>query len=138
MRLAVSVQKACPLNLVRELQETDVLGIVPDIEDFDYQDQLLAFNDLLKLKSHWPKIIIKQLAGNKSNKKTASSEIALTMRQHQILTLIGNRGLSNKSIAALLKISESTVKIHISAIMRAYGVRNRTQLALASTSSLKA
>ena len=37
-------------------------------------------------------------------------------------------GLSNKAIARRLGISESTVKVHIRAIMAATGVSNRTQL----------
>jgi DNA-binding NarL/FixJ family response regulator len=50
-----------------------------------------------------------------------------------VLNLVCRRGLSNKRIAQTLKISESTVKVHISAILKSYGVRNRTQLVLAST-----
>lgn len=54
----------------------------------------------------------------------------LTLRQREVFELIANRGISNKQIARTLNISESTVKIHVSAIMRSYCVRNRTQLAL--------
>ena len=62
----------------------------------------------------------------------------LTPRQSQVLKLICHRGLSNKAIGNILKISESTVKIHTSAILRRYGVKNRTQLVLAYNHSLKA
>ena len=62
----------------------------------------------------------------------------LTPRQGQVLKLICHRGLSNKAIGNILKISESTVKIHTSAILRRYGVKNRTQLVLAYNHSLKA
>lgn len=54
----------------------------------------------------------------------------LTTRQREVFELIANRGISNKQIARILSISESTVKIHVSAIMRSYCVRNRTQLVL--------
>lgn len=54
----------------------------------------------------------------------------LTPRQRDIFNLIATRGASNKQIARTLGISESTVKIHVSAIMRNLCVRNRTQLAL--------
>ena len=54
----------------------------------------------------------------------------LTDRQREVFELIANRGISNKQIAKTLAISESTVKIHVSAILRNYCVRNRTQLAL--------
>ena len=56
------------------------------------------------------------------------SQIPLTPRQDQILTLLLQRGASNKTIGNLLDITESTVKVHISKILRKYGARNRTQL----------
>jgi two-component system nitrate/nitrite response regulator NarP len=62
----------------------------------------------------------------------------LTPRQSQVLKLICHRGLSNKAIGNILKISESTVKIHTSAILKRYGVKNRTQLVLAYSNKLKA
>jgi len=62
----------------------------------------------------------------------------LTPRQTQVLKLICHRGLSNKAIGNILKISESTVKIHTSAILRCYGVKNRTQLVLAYSNNLRA
>jgi DNA-binding NarL/FixJ family response regulator len=63
---------------------------------------------------------------------------SLTPRQSQVLRLICHRGLSNKAIGNILKISESTVKIHTSAILKRYGVKNRTQLVLAYTNNLRA
>jgi len=58
--------------------------------------------------------------------------IRLTPRQNQILDLVSNRGASNKAIARTLNISESTVKLHMSAILKKYGCRTRTQLAVFS------
>jgi DNA-binding NarL/FixJ family response regulator len=58
--------------------------------------------------------------------------ITVTPRQSQIVDLILERGLSNKKIAQALNITESTVKIHVSAILKAYGVRTRTQLVVSS------
>ena len=57
-------------------------------------------------------------------------KITLTPRQRQILDIIVTRGVSNKNIARMLHISESTVKLHMSSILKKFGVRNRTQLAL--------
>lgn len=70
--------------------------------------------------------------------KDNSVLVPLTPRQGQVLKLVCHRGLSNKAIGNILKISESTVKIHISAILRRYGVRNRTQLVLAYNNNLRA
>jgi DNA-binding NarL/FixJ family response regulator len=55
----------------------------------------------------------------------------LTPRQQEVLALIAD-GHSNKEIAHRLGTSEGTVKAHITAIMRALGVRNRIQLLLAA------
>ena len=54
--------------------------------------------------------------------------IALTPRQTEVLKLIVE-GQSNKQIAYLLKLSEATVKAHISAIFKSLNVNNRTQAA---------
>lgn len=61
-----------------------------------------------------------------------NEDIRLTPRQEQILKIINSRGCSNKIIAKMLGISESTVKLHISSIFKKYGVKNRTQLAVFS------
>lgn len=53
----------------------------------------------------------------------------LTKREQQIAELIGN-GYSNKEIGNLLKISESTVKAHLSAIYHKLGLVDRLSLAL--------
>ena len=60
----------------------------------------------------------------------ATGGINVTTRQKQILSLITERAASNKVIARTLGITESTVKLHMSALLKKYGVRNRTQLAI--------
>lgn len=53
-----------------------------------------------------------------------------TARQLDVLELVAG-GHSNKSIANQLGLSEHTIKIHISAILRILEVNNRTEAALA-------
>ncbi len=60
-----------------------------------------------------------------------SERVALTPRQREVLKLLA-RGESNKSIASALDISEATVRVHVSSIMRALNVENRTQAATSS------
>lgn len=50
---------------------------------------------------------------------------ALTPRELEVLEALGE-GLSNKSIAARLGITEHTVKFHVSAIFGKLGAENRT------------
>lgn len=57
----------------------------------------------------------------------------LTRRQKQVFELL-SQGNSNASIAKILGISEHTIAIHVSAILKTLEVENRTQAALIATS----
>lgn len=60
--------------------------------------------------------------------KAAVDQLAtLTKRQRDVLELLA-KGASNKDIANRLQISESTVKVHVRAIMALNGASNRTQI----------
>ncbi len=50
----------------------------------------------------------------------------LTARQEEVLRLIGN-GMTNKDISRHLNVSENTVKVHITSILKTLGASNRTQ-----------
>ena len=54
------------------------------------------------------------------------SRIKLTGRQEQVLSLLGE-GKTNKEIANFLGLSEYTIKIHVTAILKLLEVNNRTQ-----------
>jgi DNA-binding NarL/FixJ family response regulator len=56
----------------------------------------------------------------------------LTRRQHEVLELL-IKGKSNKEIALALKLGEGTVKVHLAAIFRHFGVNNRAAAAVAAT-----
>lgn len=136
IHMGVVINKDTPLSVVKELQKTSVMGLLLDINDFPITDVLNSNNSFLLGMKFWPKHIIETLPGN-IKKLPKRAELYLTERQTEVLNLICNRGLSNKQIAKYLNISESTVKIHVSAIMKVYAVRNRTQLALIAKSSNK-
>ncbi|MEH6637040.1 MAG: response regulator transcription factor [Halioglobus sp.] len=53
----------------------------------------------------------------------------LTTRQFEVLAVLVS-GASNKQIAAQLGIAEATIKMHVTAILKILGVKNRTQAAL--------
>jgi len=60
---------------------------------------------------------------------TASNTPRLSQRERQILVCLA-RGESNKAIARLCNIAESTVKVHLKAILRKTDANNRTQAAI--------
>ena len=59
---------------------------------------------------------------------TEANVLKLTKRQREVLALLA-RGKSNKEIARDLNIAEATTKIHMAALLRVLGVRNRTEAA---------
>lgn len=61
-----------------------------------------------------------------------SALAALTPRQREVLTLLG-QGKSNKEIARVLELAEGTVKLHVTAILKALNVNNRTRAVVAAS-----
>ncbi|MFA7431029.1 MAG: response regulator transcription factor [Rhodospirillaceae bacterium] len=60
------------------------------------------------------------------------TSIPLTPRQREVLALLGH-GKSNKEIARILDLSEGTVKLHVTAILKALNVNNRTGAVVAAS-----
>lgn len=58
-----------------------------------------------------------------------SSSVSLTDRQRDVIRLMA-QGKSNKQIGRELSLAETTVKMHVTHIMRALDVSNRTQAVL--------
>lgn len=65
---------------------------------------------------------------SESKDPSSPMDTRLTKRQSEILDLV-RQGASNRDIADRLSISEGTVKLHVSAILKRMGVRNRTEAA---------
>lgn len=61
-----------------------------------------------------------------------SADVPLTPRQREVLVLLGH-GKSNKEIARILDLSEGTVKLHVTAILKALNVNNRTSAVVAAS-----
>lgn len=131
LKVAILIAEPIEKSTARKWKDIGISGVVPRVSKFNYALAYQAFEALIKDSGEfWHKDCIK--VGVSVKKKDNSGEsITLTDRQQEVQQLLCERGLSNKAIARLLNISESTVKIHVSAILKRYGVRNRTQLALA-------
>lgn len=91
------------------------------LKDVFFEDLEAAIRAVHAGQRRIPAAIAERLAG-----RMGGSE--LTGRELEVLSEIV-RGLSNREIAAALKISEATVKSHINNILSKLGVTDRTQAA---------
>lgn len=131
--VTVGVDSDTEYSVIKDLQKSNIFGIIPSSASFGFEETMKACQAQWNHIPYWPKHILEQLPGaKKTSSKTKSGEIKLTPRQEQILTLIRERGASNKVIAKTLNITESTVKLHVGIVLKKFGVKNRTQLALFS------
>lgn len=132
LTVTLGLNKDTEHALVKEAQKLHITGIIPSRDDFGQDECLKGINAQWNNIPYWPKHIIEQLPGAKKLNRVKPGEIKLTPRQEQILHLIRERGLSNKVIAKTLNITESTVKLHVGLVLKKFGVKNRTQLAVYS------
>jgi DNA-binding NarL/FixJ family response regulator len=61
----------------------------------------------------------------------SAADLGLTERQMQVLVLM-MQGKSNKAICRALDVAEPTVKIHVSAVLKALKAANRTEAVMAA------
>jgi DNA-binding NarL/FixJ family response regulator len=64
-------------------------------------------------------------------RRALPGELGLTERQLAVLALI-MQGKSNKAICRVLDLAEPTVKSHVTAILKALNVTNRTEAVIAA------
>jgi DNA-binding NarL/FixJ family response regulator len=65
-------------------------------------------------------------------RSVSAADLGLTERQMEVLALM-MQGKSNKAICRVLELAEPTVKIHVSAILKALKVANRTEAVIAAS-----
>ncbi len=68
-------------------------------------------------------------AAGHANYDAVKNIAALTPKQRQVFSLL-SFGFSNKEIAAMMGVAESTIKAHVCAIFRVFRCVNRSQAAL--------
>ncbi len=85
-------------------------------------------------------LLAPEAAGSLLRSGTTASAVrgigALTGREREVLAQIAD-GRSNREIARLLRVSEKTVKTHVSSVLAKLGVADRTQAALFAVRQLE-
>ena len=113
-------------NIRSDIQKAFELGAVGYIgKDTTGAVMLNALRLILSGGIYVPPIMMqqqKQILADQNGEK-------LTPRQLQVLSMLAH-GSSNKCIAAQLNLSEATIKMHVTAIMKNLGVSNRTQASI--------
>ena len=108
---------------IRTILNTGVKGYIPK------RSEIKVFNNALRRVLDGGTYVPPNLLENSSLNNISGRSIGLktlTNRQTQVLDLIA-QGKSNKQIAYDMGVSESTVKLHINALLRSLHVNNRTQ-----------
>ena len=115
---------------VRQALDAGALGFIP--KSSTSQVMLSALRLVLSGGMYLPPSYAERPHGMRVPLAASSVDsLGLTPRQLDVLRLLG-QGHSNKGIARVLRLAEGTVKLHISAILRALGVDNRTSAVVAA------
>lgn len=116
---------------IRKAIDTGAAGFIP--KSYSSNQFLKALDRVLEGSIYLPDTLLQvnpaALAANSEIAPGATNDqllACLTPRQYEILEMLA-MGHSNKQIARHCQLSENTIKVHVSAILRALGLNNRTQ-----------
>jgi len=99
------------------------------LKDADADEVAAAIRAAHAGEMHLDPAVARKLTESLRAPKTSELVEPLTEREHEILVLVA-RGMANKTIARDLRISERTVRTHVSNILGKLGLSSRTQAAL--------
>jgi len=117
---------------VKKALDLGALGFIP--KSAQREVMLSAFNLIFaggiyvppEILGHQPVVGPAPAAPAPANQQVIASQLGLTERQIEVLIEM-MQGRSNKAICRNLHLAEATVKVHVSAILKALKVSNRTE-----------
>ena len=116
-------------NVVRVLDQ-GALGFIPKSAGREVMTS--ALNLVFSGGVYIPPEILGPNAPSDARPQASPADLGLTGRQADVLALM-MQGKSNKAICRRLDLAEPTVKNHVTAILKALGVSNRTEAVLAAS-----
>jgi DNA-binding NarL/FixJ family response regulator len=120
-------------GVVRAAIERGAMGFIPKSSTPEVLVQALRL--VLAHGVYLPPTVLDAAApaptGGSHGAEGQATSLGLTARQVDVLRCV-IQGKPNKIIARELDISEGTVKAHLSSVLRAFGVRNRTEAVYAA------
>lgn len=128
------VMAKCSRDLIRSAVQAGVLGVLPltaSREQYSRAIQAVSCGEPFRPWNGASHEEFERLNGSACDciEEPADEGPKLTRRQRDVLDLIAS-GYSNAQIAHELGMSENTVRIHVSAILKTLAVPNRTSAAL--------
>jgi len=123
-------------DTVMEALDLGALGFIP--KSGQREVMLSAFNLIFSGGVYIPPEILNRREpataprASPALSKAGAADLGLTERQIEVLALM-MQGKSNKAISRALDLAEPTVKIHVSAILKALKVANRTEAVITAT-----
>jgi len=106
----------------KDIQPRSLMGIIRDVAEGKY-----VFGSHVMNQHELQAWVSEQMEGaRRSYSEPGSPFHPLSEREMEVLECVV-KGMSNKEIASLLGISHQTVKNHVTAILRKFGVEDRTQ-----------
>lgn len=128
---------AIPIVILSALDDTETVGralrqgaagFVP--KSSSTEGMLSALREVLAGEVYLPARLRDQIEREQGRgARTAAERYGLTAGQARVLDLLA-QGKTNRQIAEMLAVTEGTVKIHVSAILKAMKVANRSQALL--------
>jgi DNA-binding NarL/FixJ family response regulator len=127
---------AIPIVILSALDDADTVGralrqgaagFVP--KSSSTETMLSALRAVLAGEVYLPARLRDQVEREQGRNRTAGERYGLTAGQTRVLDLLA-QGKTNRQIAEMLAVTEGTVKIHVSAILKAMKVANRSQALL--------
>jgi DNA-binding NarL/FixJ family response regulator len=116
--------------LLSDFKQYQEFGASGFIHKSEVEDNLLcAVRLILSGGSYFPTSLLSSDSESVEKEVSSIELLSLTPRQHQVLEYI-TLGYTNKLIAYKLGCTESTIRVHATAIFKVLKVKNRTEAAI--------